>query len=119
HALSAPPVALLLLVLLGDQPPRVAAEVVRRLAITGQPGQRFLRVLEETGALTARLRATATRSGVARLLRPKTALELTWLWLTGDASIRRRLTRFVEHDASVEPWLRGDEIVALGIAPGA
>jgi tRNA nucleotidyltransferase (CCA-adding enzyme) len=119
HALSVTPVELLLLVLLGDQAPGIAADVLRRLAVSGEPGARLLRTLEQTAVTVARLRGATSRSAAAQILRRRPALELAWCWLIGDAALRRAVTRFVEHDAAVEPWLRGAEVVALGIARGA
>ena len=58
------------------------------------------------------------RSAAARDLRGRPGLELAWLWLNGDAAVRRALTRFVARDAAVRPWLDGDEVMALGIPRG-
>jgi hypothetical protein len=40
------------------------------------------------------------------------------IWLFGDADARREVTRFILHDALIEPWLTGDEILALGVPEG-
>jgi hypothetical protein len=54
---------------------------------------------------------------VARDLRGRDALELVWLWLRGDRAARLAVARFLG-DAAVEPWLSGDEVIALGVPRG-
>lgn len=118
HALAVVPVELLLLVLLGDQTPWIAAGALRRLSVNAESGSRLLAVLQRTHLLLTRLRAASTRSAAARDLRGRAGLEVAWLWLHGDTAVRRTVTRFLERDAAVEPWLSGDEVIALGIPRG-
>jgi tRNA nucleotidyltransferase (CCA-adding enzyme) len=117
-ALAVIPVELLLLVLLDDQTPRIAAGALRRLSVNAESTSRLLAVLQRTRLLLTRLRAASTRSAAARDLRGRAGLELAWLWLHGDTAVRRTVMRFLERDAAVEPWLSGDEVIALGIPRG-
>lgn len=118
HRVAVMPVDLLLLVLLGDQAPRIAGRALRRLGMNTESGGRLLDVVPRTHLLLTRLRAASTRSAAARDLRGRAGLELAWLWLNGDPPVRRTVTRFLERDAAVEPWLSGDEVIALGIPRG-
>jgi tRNA nucleotidyltransferase (CCA-adding enzyme) len=118
HGLAAPAAELLLLAVLGDQPPDIAHRALRRLGFEGEPGQRLGRSLEGGARLGQALRTATANSARARLLRQRSALEQTWLWLSGDAGVRSAVTRFLERDGAVESWLNGDEIVGLGIARG-
>lgn len=118
HAVSVSPVELLVFVLLADQTARVAAAARRRLG--GNPAlvADHFAIVPRTPALLTQLRAASTRSAAARALRGRATVELAWLWLNGDAAARRTVTRFVERDAGVRPWLSGDEVIALGIPRG-
>jgi tRNA nucleotidyltransferase/poly(A) polymerase len=118
HAPAAPGVELLVLVLLADQPPEAAADALVRLGVTGSPAARLLAILGRGSAQPPDLAPGRPPSAVARALRGRSELERAWLWLNGNAAVRRRLTRFSARDAAVTPWLTGDEIVALGIPPG-
>jgi tRNA nucleotidyltransferase/poly(A) polymerase len=118
HSVPASPLELLLLAVLGDQAPHITRTALERLGLSGEGGQRLGDVLGRAGSLGEALRATTTRSAAARLLRGRPGVELAWLWLGGDTAVRREVTRFLDHDARVEPWLGGDEVMALGIARG-
>ena len=110
-------VDLLAAALLAGQDADVQRAALARLEITGERAARIGRVLENRGAL-ARALATASRpSGRARLLRGKSPLELGWLGLTGDDPARADVAWFVENGAA-RGELRGDEIIALGVAAG-
>ncbi|MGH7334199.1 MAG: hypothetical protein ACREKS_15945 [Candidatus Rokuibacteriota bacterium] len=109
---------LLLLAVLGDQDPDITGPALGRLGLSGEGAQRLVDALGRRRSLGETLRRTPTRSAAARLLRGRPAVELAWLWLSGDPLVRREVTRFVDHDGTVEPWLRGDEIVARGVAKG-
>jgi len=50
-------------------------------------------------------------------LRGKSPLELAWLGLTGDDPARTDVAWFVEN-AAARGALRGDEVIALGVAAG-
>jgi tRNA nucleotidyltransferase (CCA-adding enzyme) len=118
HALPVAPLELLVLALLGDQAPRVAGEALDRLGVSGEPRSRLVAILRGAPGQLAGLRAAASRSAAARILRNHPGLEMAWLWLTGDGAVRRRVTRFAARDAAVRPWLDGDEVMALGIPQG-
>jgi hypothetical protein len=118
RAVPVSPVELVALVLIADQMPRVAAGALRRLGLSAAFGARLLTIVERTHTLPAHLRAASTRSAAGRALRGRTTLELAWLWLNGDGAVRRTVTRFLERDAHVRPWLSGDEVIALGIPRG-
>ncbi len=118
RAVPANPVELLMLVLVADQTPRVAEGALRRLGVGAAFAARLGAIVQRTHALPAQLRVASTRSAAGRALRGRTALELGWLWLNGDAALRRTVTRFLERDADVRPWLSGDEVIALGIPRG-
>jgi tRNA nucleotidyltransferase (CCA-adding enzyme) len=117
RALRVDPLDLLLLALLADQTPRVAGAALRRLGRRADPGARLPAIAARTPPALARLRARAPRSVVARDLRGRDALELVWLWLRGDRAARLAVARFLG-DAAVEPWLSGDEVIALGVPRG-
>ena len=110
-------VDLLAAALLAGQDADVQRAALARLEITGERAARIGRVLENRGAL-ARALATASRpSDRARLLRGKSPLELAWLGLTGDDPARADVAWFVENGAA-RGELRGDEVIALGVAAG-
>lgn len=117
-AVPASALELLLIAVLGDQDPDVGRAALGRLGLTGEGAERLAGALERGGCVGDGLRRAPTRSAAVRLLRERPAVELAWVWLCGDPTIRRDVTRFVEHDAKVEPWLKGEEIVALGIPKG-
>jgi tRNA nucleotidyltransferase (CCA-adding enzyme) len=109
---------LLVLALLGDQDPDVSRTALGRLGLSGDGAERLADALTAPERVGEALRGAPSRSATARLLRGRPAVELAWVWLRGDPTVRRVLTQFVDHDAKVEPWLRGAEIVARGIARG-
>ena len=109
---------LLVLTLLGDQEPDVSRTALGRLGLNGDGTERLTHALGRSESVSEALRRAPSRSAAARLLRGRSAVELAWIWLRGDPTVRREVTRFVDHDARVEPWLRGEEIIALGIARG-
>jgi tRNA nucleotidyltransferase (CCA-adding enzyme) len=118
RAIPAASVELLLLILLGDQPPDVAKRALGRLGITGEPLTRLLGALTATDATARRLRAAVTRSAVARLLRGASPLGIAWLWVTGDPPLRDTLNRALGNGEPARPWLSGDEVIELGVARG-
>jgi tRNA nucleotidyltransferase (CCA-adding enzyme) len=115
--LAPPPADLAALALVGDQPRRVAAAALARLAFAGEPLARLSRALEEGRGVRAALARAATPSERARLLYPRSPVELGWLWLTGDGPTRAVLDWF----AGLEPRLvelSGDDVLALGVLRG-
>jgi tRNA nucleotidyltransferase (CCA-adding enzyme) len=109
---------LLVLALLGDQDPDVSRAALGRLGLSGDGAERLAGALGRWERVGEALRGAPSRSAATRLLRGRPAVELAWVWLRGDPTVRREVARFVDHDARVEPWLRGEEIVALGITRG-
>ena len=51
-------------------------------------------------------------------MRRRSALGLAWLWLTGDTAQRERLDWFARSRGALDPLLRGDDVVALGVERG-
>jgi tRNA nucleotidyltransferase (CCA-adding enzyme) len=118
RAVPASSLDLFLLAILGDHDPDITRTALGRLGLGGEGAQQLVDLLGRRGSLEEALRGAPTRSAAARLLRGRPAAELAWLWFSGDHTVRDQVTRFVEHDAAVEPWLRGEEVMALGIAKG-
>jgi tRNA nucleotidyltransferase (CCA-adding enzyme) len=118
HTVPVTAVDVLVLVLLADQTPRVAAGALRRLGLGSSLAASLLAIVGRTDALPSDVRTASTRSAAGRALRGRASLELAWLWLNGDAAVRRTVTRFVDRDAGVRPWLSGEEVIALGIPRG-
>ncbi len=117
RAADAAPVELAVLALVSDQPRSVAAAALARLALTGEPLARLTRALDAAPALRSAVAAAGAPSARARLLRDRSAVELAWLWLDGDASTRMVLDWFVGLDPKLVA-LGGDEVVALGVPRG-
>jgi tRNA nucleotidyltransferase (CCA-adding enzyme) len=110
-------VDLLAAALLAGQDADVTRAALARLEITGERAARIGRVLENRGALARALASASRPSDRARLLRGKSPLELAWLALTGDDPARTDVAWFVEN-AAARGALRGDEVIALGVAAG-
>jgi hypothetical protein len=117
RGLSLAPLPLALLILLGDQPADVAERALGRLGVTGDPAARLLRGLGEGAAALARLGSEAGVSALVRALGDRTPVELAWLWLVAGARDRAALDRVVAR-GPVRPWLRGDELIGLGVRRG-
>lgn len=118
RGLMASALELLLLALLEDESPDVGAGVLQRLGIVGEPRRRVLHALAEGDALAARLGAAGRRSTRAAEVRRCSALDLVWVWLRGDDARRGMLDEAVAAAAPGEPWLRGEELIALGVPRG-
>ncbi|HEU5321469.1 MAG TPA: hypothetical protein VFX28_11740, partial [Methylomirabilota bacterium] len=119
HAgLAAPPLELAGLALVADQPRAVAAAALARLALSGEPLARTLRALDEAPELCARLAAARARSGAARLLRGRSATELAWARLAGTGEAAACVEWFAGPGRRTAPSLRGDDVLALGVARG-
>ncbi len=117
HGLTAAPLELLALALLGDQPPAVPAAALARLAFTGEPLARLMRALAEHDALAARLTAGGAPSARAAALRGRAPLELAWLALRGGTRTREALAWYLGLERR-RGALSGDEVVALGVPAG-
>lgn len=118
RALPVSALELLLLAVLGDQDPDISRPALRRLGLSGEGAERLADALEGRGTVGEALGEAPTRSAVVRILRGRPAVALAGMWLRGDPTVRREITRFVDHDTRVEPWLKGVDIMALGIAKG-
>lgn len=114
HALRVEPVELVLVALLADQRPAVAAAALRRLGLSGEPLTRVERALASPPAPPAPGRASER----ATALRARGDLALAWLRLAGDAAARAEAAWFVAAARDVEPALRGNDLLALGVPRG-
>ena len=112
RGVDVPALALAGLALAGDQTRTVAAGVLRGLALTGEPLARAL------DALATDPPPAAPASAAAAALRRRPPVALAWLWLTGDAAQRARLDWFAGGQSTLEPALRGDDVIALGVPRG-
>ena len=114
HGLDVVGPELVLVALLADQDEDVRLAALRRLEVSGEPRTRIARAIGEHADVARAVSAARRPSARARLLRSRSALELAWLWLRGDASMRAHVTWF--RDAGqARPVLRGDEVIALGV----
>lgn len=104
--------------LLAGQPADVGAAALRRLGLTGDPLTRAARALESARGLATGLGATPPGAPRARLLRDRTDLELAALWLRGGAGDRSTVQWWVDTGRGVQPLLRGDDVVELGVRRG-
>ena len=111
------PTELAVVALLADQTLAVREAALRRLEVTGEPRARLGRALEERAALDRALAAARRPSARARLLRARSSLEVAWLWLDGDATTRAHVGWF-RGAGRPRPLLRGDDVIALGVAAG-
>ena len=109
---------LALVALLAEQPADVRSAALRRLGFTGEPLTRIGRALDVSRGLIDRLVDTPAGAQRARLLRERTDLELTALWLAGEAAARTALEWWVDRARGVRPVLRGEEVVELGVRRG-
>jgi tRNA nucleotidyltransferase (CCA-adding enzyme) len=118
HGLDVARLELALVALLAEQPADVRSAALRRLGFTGEPLTRAGRALEISHGLIDRLVDTPAGAQRGRLLRERTDLELTALWLAGEATVRSALEWWVERARGVRPVLRGEEVVELGVRRG-
>ena len=109
---------LALVALLVEQPADVGGAALRRLGLSGEPLTRAARALEISRGLAGRLVETPAGSGRGRLLRDRTELELTALWLGGDAAARAAVEWWGDTARRVRPVLGGEEVVGLGVRRG-
>lgn len=114
------PLAGALLALVGHLSPEVAERCLRRLALSGEPLARLTRALKEGPRLAAELERQrhAPPSARASLLRGH-PLETLWgAWLMGRGRARRQVEWFLTEGRTTHPLLGGDDLLALGVAPG-
>ena len=118
HGLRVTRLEVALVALLADQPTDVATSALRRLGWSGEPLARAARALETGRALATRLGATPAAAPRARVLRDRADLELVALWLGGDSATRAVVEWWVDTARRVQPVLRGEEVVGLGVRRG-
>ena len=109
---------LALVALLAEQSADVRSAALGRLGLTGEPLSRAGRALEISRGWIDRLVETPAGAQRGRLLRERTDLELTALWLAGEAAARTALEWWVDRARRVRPMLRGEEVVELGVKRG-
>jgi tRNA nucleotidyltransferase (CCA-adding enzyme) len=114
----ASPLTVAAVALATEQPSAVAATLLERLGLTGEPLARLRRALDEGSRLAARVREAGSRSETARVLRDVGGAALVSLRLTGDARVHERLDWYVGEGRAVAPELDGDEVIALGVPRG-
>ena len=100
------------------QPTPVAASVLERLGLAGEPLARLQRALGDGARLAARVREAGSRSATARVLRAASGAELAWLRVGGDDAVRERLEWYVGDGRRTVAELGGDDVIALGVPRG-
>src|SRR5205085_4006740 len=110
------PIVVAALALAADQSPAVAEAMTARLGLSGEPLTELRRALAEAPAFARRV-VDAAPSAAARALRTASPAALVALHLAGGAS-RERVEWWVANGQGVEPILRGDEVIALGVTRG-
>lgn len=120
RAIPLDPLALTLVALVGHLRPVVAGRCFERLALSGEPLARLTTAVREGPDLAKRLGRTRLMPPSARaaLLRRQLPETLGAAWLAGTALARRQVEWFVGEGRTVEPLLGGDDLIALGVAPG-
>ena len=110
-------VELLLVAVLADQDRDVVSAALRRLELVGEPRARVGRAVEDGEALKRSVARASRASERARLLRGRSALELAWVHLGGEAALRAHVEWFREA-GTTRGSLRGDDVIALGVPLG-
>ncbi|MGH7312626.1 MAG: hypothetical protein ACREJV_05590, partial [Candidatus Rokuibacteriota bacterium] len=113
------PLELTVLALVADQPRDVAASVLARLALSGEPMTRLSRALDAVHGVPGRLTARGPASQRARPLWERSGVELAGLWLAGGTEARATVDWFLSHAGGARPALNGDAVVALGVPRNA
>jgi tRNA nucleotidyltransferase (CCA-adding enzyme) len=113
--LAPEPVEAVLVAVLAGQRAAVPAAALDRLALRGEPRSRIERAL---AAGRTRPAPGARPSERARPWRGQSDLELFAAALLGDETVKREVAWFVAEARAVRPTLRGEDVVALGAAPG-
>ena len=115
HHLARPAVVATL-ALAAEQPSAVADAMAGQLGLTGEPLRELRRTLAETPALARQL-AAASPSAAGGALRGASGIALASLHLAGGAA-RARVEWWVTTGRTVEPVLRGDDVLELGVPRG-
>ncbi len=120
RAIPVEPLAVSLLALVGHLSAAVAERCLKRLALAGEPLFRLVTALREGPALAAELarQREAPASRQASLLRGHPLETLGAAWLAGGGWVRRQVEWFLTEGRTIHPLLGGDDLLALGVAPG-
>jgi tRNA nucleotidyltransferase (CCA-adding enzyme) len=110
------PIIVAALALAAEQPSAVTDAMTGQLGLSGEPLRELRRALLQTPTLTRQL-AAATPSVAASVLRGVSGAVLTALHLAGGAA-RERVEWWMATGRAVEPVLRGDDVLALGVPRG-
>lgn len=114
---GSPPVTTYLALLAWDLPPRRAAALARRLALTKRESEAVL-AAPAARRLEKRLARGVKPSRVAELLSPLPLPALWALSAAGDPHSRRLALRYLERWRHVRPALNGNDLLAIGARPG-
>ena len=110
------PLVVAALALAGDQPRAVAEAMLGRLGLSGEALRELRRALADGAALAQRV-LTATPGATARTLRALSGAELVALHLARGIA-RERVQWWQAEGRTVQPELRGEDVIALGVARG-
>ena len=114
HGVTPPAIEVAAVVVLSGQPSTVTRAALDRLAITGEPRARIERALARPVTPAPH---GARPSDRARPLWGLSDLEILATWLAGGVA-RGDVEWFVPTARTARPALGGDDIVAVGVAPG-
>lgn len=114
------PLAQALLALVGHLRRDVGERCLRRLGLSGEPLSRLTAALRDGSALAERLRKQGPMPASARasLLRGHPLETLGFAWLAGATPARRQVEWFLTEGRTTRSLLDGDDLSALGVAPG-
>lgn len=120
HSIPQDAVALALLALLAHLGREVAERCLKRLALAGEPLSRLTVALREGPALAQQIakQHQAPPSSRASLLCAHALETLGGAWLVGAGRARREVEWFLAEGRTTQPFLGGDDLLALGVAPG-
>jgi tRNA nucleotidyltransferase (CCA-adding enzyme) len=120
HSIPQDALALALLALLAHLGREVASRCLKRLALAGEPLSRLTVALREGAALAQQIakQHQAPPSSRASLLRAHAVETLGGAWLVGAGRARREVEWFLAEGRTTQPFLGGDDLLALGVAPG-
>ncbi len=120
HAIPLDSLAATYLALLGHLSREVAERCLRRLALSGEPLARIAGALKDGPILAAQLAKQhhSPPSARASLLRTHALETLGSAWLVGGGRARRQIDWFLTQARTIHPLLGGDDLLALGVAPG-
>jgi tRNA nucleotidyltransferase (CCA-adding enzyme) len=120
RAIPVEPLSVALLALVGHLSAAVAERCLNRLALAGEPLFRLVTALREGLALAGGLarQREVPASARASLLRGHALETLGAAWLAGGGWVRRQVEWFLTEGRTIHPHLGGDDLLALGVAPG-